>query len=47
LKQYLSIKQEEDAFKAEHPEHRVKARVVFDALPKEDENSRMASVLIY
>ena len=47
LKQYLAIKNEERAFKQEHPGRRVKTRVVLEALPAHDEAQKAASVLIY
>ena len=47
LKWYINIKQDEMEHKAAHPEKRIRPRVVWDSLPGEDSEPRMASVLLY
>ncbi len=47
LTQFLAIKGEEMDFKATYPDRRVKSRIVVEAMPREDEEQRMASVLLY
>lgn len=47
LSHYLTIKHEESDFKASYPDRRIKSRVVLEVMPREDEEPRMASVLMY
>ena len=47
LKTLLAVKEEERVLKAENPNRRVKSRVIMETIPKEDEEPRMAAVLMY
>ena len=47
LTQYLAIKQEERIFREMHPTRKVKTHVTVEAVARENEPQKKASVLIY
>jgi predicted DNA-binding protein len=46
LRQYFAFKKEEDDFRQENQGHRIKKRMIFEAVPRNEEGN-LASVLIY